>query len=350
MTALSNVAPAPTARGGRFARWLRPAVGIAISAFFLYLVLGRLSLPEVGATLERADLRFIPLALASLACGYALRITRWWLMLRTGTPTIGWRETGSPFLVSIAANNVLPLRIGDVLRMFAFRSRPGLEPSRIAGTLLVERLLDLLVLLAVFAGVLTQVEVAGALSNLVVLGRWAALAGVVAAFCVFSLPLIDRLLFARLRVSAAGRPLVLKLLAVEERLAQTIGAIARPRRFVALVLLSILVWTFEGGLFVSALAAFDPAHAVSAGIFALAVATLATLVPSSPGYIGTFHFFAIQALLVFGFDQTTAAAFAITAHLLLWLPTTLAGLLAFCWSMIRPSGRAGHLDEASSTP
>ena len=71
-------------------------------------------------------------------------------MLRAGAPDLAWSHTGRIFLMGIAANNVLPLRAGDVFRLFAFRNQPGLEPSRVGGTLIVERLLDLVALLADF--------------------------------------------------------------------------------------------------------------------------------------------------------------------------------------------------------
>lgn len=327
-------------------RWGKTFLGLTISAVFVVIVFHGFSLQDVGSALVRADRRMISLGIASLAVGYALRVTRWWLMLRVRTLGLLWTQAAGPFLISVAANNVLPLRAGDILRLFAFRSRPGLEPSRIAGTLVIERLLDLTVLLLIFAIVLTQVVASGALEQMARLGQWVAVIGVLVAVAVFSLPIADRLLFSFLRQSSRvrGKPWVGKLLQLEAVLADTIAGLGSPAILIVLAALSIVIWLFEGGVFVAALAAFDTSHAtVIAAFFALAVATLATLVPSSPGYVGTFHFFAIQALLPFQIAPTTAAAVAISAHLMLWLPTTSAGLLALCWKVVGPSNQTSSV-------
>jgi hypothetical protein len=59
--------------------------------------------------------------------------------------------------------------------------------------------------------------------------------------------------------------------------------------------------------------------------FAAATGTLATLIPSSPGYVGTFDYFAILGLTAFGAPRVLATAFAMVVHLILWLPVTLVG-------------------------
>ena len=59
--------------------------------------------------------------------------------------------------------------------------------------------------------------------------------------------------------------------------------------------------------------------------FACATGTLATLIPSSPGYVGTFDYFAILGMMAYGAGRAISTAFAMLVHLLLWLPVTLAG-------------------------
>ena len=60
----------------------------------------------------------------------------------------------------------------------------------------------------------------------------------------------------------------------------------------------------------------------------MALSTLATLAPSSPGYIGPFHFAASTAIVILGGEEILAAAFALIAHLCVWVPTTLLGIIA----------------------
>ena len=69
----------------------------------------------------------------------------------------------------------------------------------------------------------------------------------------------------------------------------------------------------------------SPRAAVASPWFAAATGTLATLSPSSPGYIGTFDYFAILGITAFGAHRAAATAFAVVVHAMLWLPVTIVG-------------------------
>ena len=339
-TALRGPDEAPPVRRRRVARWLRPILGMGVSALFIWLAVRNLSWTDVRIALAGVDWTVVPLGVLCLAAGYSARITRWWLMLRVTGPEVRWREAGGPFLVSIAANNVLPLRIGDVLRLFAFRGRPGLEAGRVAGTLLVERLLDLFVLLAIFALVLRFVPASAEGAKMVRLAGWAAAAGALVLVALFFAPTLDRLVLQRIAGHPAVRRSALagKVFGVIFLVVDTLRQLSRPGRAVSLVILSVLVWVLEGGVFVSATHAAGVPLDLAGAFFALSTATLSTLLPSSPGYLGTFHFFAMQAAIAFGAAPASAAAFAILVHLMLWAPTTVAGFIVFAVGSLR-SGR-----------
>ncbi len=334
----SPASPDAAHRAGTLTRHLlRPTIGLAVSALFIWLAFRGLSITEIRAALANVDWSLTPLALVFLVAGYAGRITRWWVMLRPTTPQLRWWEAARPFLVSIAANNVLPLRIGDVLRLFAFHGRKGLEAGRVGGTLLLERLLDLFVLLGIFALVLPVVP---AFENSASLARFAGLAAAAGAVALVILMLLAK--FERLVLGRVGQwrlvrdsAIAAKAFHVFSVLVDTLVRLGRLQRMAILVLLSVFAWLMEGGVFLIAAQAVAVPLGFTGSYFALATATLSTLLPSSPGYVGTFHFFAMQAALAFGAPSASAVAFAILAHLLLWAPTTLAGLLAFVTATLK---------------
>jgi uncharacterized protein (TIRG00374 family) len=322
-------------RPASWRRWVRPIVGLVITGIFVSLVLDRLPYKELPQALAVVDWILILPALMCLALGYTARIVRWWRMLQAATPTLRLRETAAPFLTGIAANNVLPLRAGDILRLFAFPGRPGAEPSRVGGTLIVERLLDLLALLFILMVVLPFIP----MGDPVLLSRLAmgsAVLGLVGLAGLFSLPLIRRLILVPLGRHGAVQKsgLAGKLLTIAMDLTGTIIALGSPRRLAALIALSAIAWILEGGVFLSVAAATGIEGGWGAAYLALAMATLSTLIPSSPGYVGTFHFFAMQAALFFGNPDAKAGVFAIVVHLMLWLPTTMAGAAAFAWTSV----------------
>ena len=317
-------------------RWISMVIGTAITIIFVWLIVRRLSFDELVQAFAAMDLHFLPFAVVSLAIGYTARITRWWVMLRVGAPLLAWPHTARIFLMSITANNLLPLRAGDIFRLFAFRGQPGLETSRVGGTLIVERLLDLVTLLLIFIFVLPFVPAGRSTGQLTTLATWGAGLAVAALIGLLALPSLESRVLRRLIETPWIRssPMMSRPLAAASTLVDAITRLWTPRRLAAIVLLSVLIWTFEGGVFVVALVASRVPASLLAAFFALAAATLGTLFPSSPGYIGTFDFFAMQAVSVFGALAGTAALFAITTHLLLWLPTTVAGFVCFLWLVV----------------
>ena len=69
-------------------------------------------------------------------------------------------------------------------------------------------------------------------------------------------------------------------------------------------------------------------------LLVMSMATIATLVPSSPGYVGPFHLAAFTAISLVGGTSSQAGSYAIIVHLALWASTTLAGAIAI-W--LRPN-------------
>ena len=86
------------------ARWARPALGIIVTGVFLWLLSRQIDPAQLGAILARVPARSLLVAVICLAAGYAVRIVRWWWMLRALDPRVRLSACVWPFLVSIAVN------------------------------------------------------------------------------------------------------------------------------------------------------------------------------------------------------------------------------------------------------
>ena len=102
---------------------------------------------EAWEAIQTANPLWMVLGVVALGVDYSLRVVRWWIMMRPVSPELKVSECFGPFLASIAMNNVLPFRAGDVARAFAFQKLLKANPTKTIGTMLVERLLDLVTLL-----------------------------------------------------------------------------------------------------------------------------------------------------------------------------------------------------------
>jgi uncharacterized protein (TIRG00374 family) len=305
---------------------LKLLVGLALSAGALYFLLSGLNTDALRQAWSRLSTAGLLLAVSMLAMGYSLRIVRWWWMLRSFEPRVRVLDCATPFLASIALNNVLPFRAGDAVRAFGFQRQLGLSAATVLGTVLLERLLDLAMLLAfLFAGaarVPATALPAGMTTSAAVLAV-AAVAVVIAL--PFVGPALARRLSPRRTATAVAPSWRASLREGAATLLDSFALLRSPRQAALLLPLTVLIWVLEGAVFASVAADLSSQTAPIAAWFAMATGTLATLLPSTPGYVGTFDYFTMLGLLAFGASREVAAAFSLSVHAVLWVPVTAAG-------------------------
>ena len=312
---------------------LRLGVGIALAGVFGWLTLDQLDAQRIGSALREARPAAWGAAVALLSLGYVFRILRWQTMLRRENPGLRWQDCAGPLLAGFAANNVLPFRAGDLMRGLAFNARLGVGAGGALATLFVERLLDLLMMLLLLGAALwafgfDAARVFGVSGPLLLL-----LAAVVAAVLMFPRLLLP---FSRLVGRLARRlPAAARFQAGLDSAMATLVSLSGGSTMGRLVLWSAAAWLSEGGVYMlvaHSMVSGDAGLSVPGGSWlALPVGTLATLIPSTPGYVGTYDYFTAQAMVLSGNERTAAAAYAFLVHLVLWLPVTLVGGLYLMW-------------------
>jgi glycosyltransferase 2 family protein len=310
-------------------RWLRIGAGWIVALVFITLAFRRVSFEAVISALATARAWPLLIALVAVAAGFGVRIVRWWWMLRALEPALPLRACVRPFLVSLAINNTVPLRVGDVVRAVGFRSALRSSAMAVAGTLLVERLLDVVVLLALLFGGLLALGHGVVARPFVVAG---VVVGVLAGAVLLSLivfPAVIRRSVGWLidRVPSIPESMRARSRRLADQLFDALLVVRPASRTLALLLATVVAWGLEGGAYACVAWSLSADGSAFAPWFALATGTLATMIPSSPGYVGTFDYFAVQGLTAFGASHVIALTFALLVHLLLWLPVTVVGAL-----------------------
>jgi glycosyltransferase 2 family protein len=318
-------------------RWVRFTAGLVITSVCLWLALRHVHIEGVINAAAQAQWSWLSLALIALTADYGVRIYRWWWLLRLCNSEVTLRSCAWPLIVSFAVNNVLPFRAGDALRVIGFRDQLRSTGTWVLATLLIERMLDLTVLLGFF---LLGILGLGNESVSVLYMRTAVVVSCVGAGAWLTLFLMgDRLKAVLLRLghskSASVRNLVRRAEQPIQQLFLALSVIRVPHRILKLIGMSAIVWMGEGGVF------FAIAHAVQydgrafGPLFALATGSLSTLVPSSPGFVGTFDYFTISGLTAYGASGPVSTAAAFIIHIVLWLPLTAAGMAYLLFSSLR---------------
>ncbi len=309
-------------------RWIKPLLGLLVTAAFLGLIARQVDLRALANAFASLALPWLLPALALLAADYALRILRWWWMLRALAPALSPTACAWPYLTSIAVNNVLPFRAGDALRAFGFRRQLQSPAMRILGTLVLERLLDMTTLLGLFFLGLLAVPTDLFPPAITLSAAW--LTGTTALMLAALLLLAPKLpalvhWLAR-RPALAERGFSERVLHWGQSFVETFAILRRPADALALLGLSLAIWLLEAAVFGMVALAFSASVGPLGALFAMATGTLSTLIPSSPGYVGTFDYFTLTAFVAYRIPEATAAAVAFSVHAVLWLPLTLLGL------------------------
>jgi len=334
-------------------RIVQLAVSLGVAGLFVWLAVRTINGPELVSAMAAARPGWVMLGVAAFLSGYCCRIARWRVMLVRDNPGLGWLPISAALYGSIAANNVLPFRAGDALRVFGFSRYLGVPVSTLLATLVVERLLDLLSLLMAFGLALLFLPLTGgAAGTLIGIGGSGLIAIGLVVMAVLLFPqMFEPIAHTCLRILARIAPGIGgKLGEFSERTFATLRHLAHGPRMLILVLWSACAWGFEGAVFWSVAHAIPAMTVPSAGWLSFPVGTLATLLPSTPGYVGTFDFFAIKAAQAMGNSAAASAAFALLVHLVIWLPATIIGGIALLvWNSARqPSGLPQTRERAPS--
>jgi uncharacterized protein (TIRG00374 family) len=304
-------------------RNVQVAVGVAVSLVCLWLAFRGLALAEVGRALAGARYWLLAPALALYFAGVGVRAVRWRRLLLPVADV----PSGRLFpivVIGYMANDVLPARLGEVVRCYVLRRREGVPTSTGLGTVLLERVMDGITMLAFMGAALPFLPFSPALYRL--LAGAAAVFGTGAAVLVLLATrpgLAARVAEATTRVLPAGPRERLRgfALAFFGGLAALGGAGATLRIFA----LSCAAWLLEAGMYLVLMFAFPMVPSPALAVLTTAVANLGTLIPSSPGYVGVFDFLGRSVLGQSGVPGATALAYVLVLHAALALPVTLLG-------------------------
>ena len=247
-------------------------------------------------------------------------------MLRRINADVTWRDCAGPLVASYAINNLVPLRAGDVVRAVAFRKRLNSPVMRLLGTIAIERVLDLLVVLLIFGLVIVVQPPVSMPEQWVEALQWVALAlcGLLIALIVMLRPLDRWLRILEQRVGERGGMFAFAV-AKFRHLHDALELLGSIRHCVVLLLQTALIWTIEGSVFLLVALSLQIDLPALVSWFTMATGALGTAIPSSPGHLGTFDYFVIEAQRVYGTQREVAGVFAIIVHMLLWLPITVVG-------------------------
>ncbi len=299
----------------------RAAVGVAISVVALFIVVHSVDVAAAWDTLKTADPRWIAALLLFVVLDVLLRAVRWRVLL-SPLAAVPYSTTLASLLVGYLANNVLPARLGEVVRSHDLGTRTGLSRPMILGTIVIERVVDTMVVVSIAAIAILVLSVRGIVASAVLVGfalTALLVVGVAVGIYAHRLPGADRL-----RTFLARWPRVREILV---RLRDGLSVASNARAMVVAVVLSLGSWTCTVLAFAAAAQAVGVEPTIGQAALLAAGTNLATAIPAGPGYIGTFELAVVTIATSVGIDREAALAFGLLVHLATLLVTSVGGAI-----------------------
>ena len=294
-------------------------------------LLASVDLAELARQLAATDWAWATVAVVAAPLGIWVRGRRWWYLFPPASDPPGVMPAT---LIGYMGNNLLPLRAGEVVRVYVVArrwSRAGAMSMAqafwlVLATLVVERVFDSVTLVLIIGVLVFLVPVPPAL-------EWAAailLAIDVVAIAVLvtaaRAPALARRLLARL--SRRWPALERRLLPLFETALRGLEGVRTPRHALPLAAWTVAAWAIPAGAAWAMLRAMHVDLPPVAGWVVLAAVGLGISVPSAPGYVGVFHAAVALALGIFGVPPATAVGYALLFHASQFVPITLVGWAA----------------------
>jgi uncharacterized protein (TIRG00374 family) len=305
-------------------------LGGLASVVFMYLAVRRLDYVTLRDVLLSVQIwPWVPIGAASYIAGHLVRGVRCQLLVRHEA-NLRVTTAANVVVVGYAANNVFPARMGEFVRAGMLTERTGIPIVQSLTITLIERVLDGLAILALLLFGLSIGSAPAWAQELARIGL--VVFGIAFAATMLAVQTPSLLISAASRIgSRLSERWHDRLVRIASSVAAAGACLRNPRDTVLIAAYSILVWVLEAGMFVALLPAFGIAPSLAVGAVAMSITNLGLLVPSTPGFIGPFHYFCSQALVAQGATQAVGLAYATVVHLTFYLPVTLWGALAMLW-------------------
>lgn len=325
-------------------RWLTFILGLGISAFFVWLGLRTLDRDLLWKTIQSIDAGWLGVAAVVYFLAAYILAWRWYYLLRPVKP-VHPNRLFPIVIIGYMGNNIYPARIGELVRAYILKRSEQINYAPSLATILVERIFDGLVLLSFILLALLFVDFDEPALQMAIYITAPLFVGALLVFSVLALrPETTRRVYTTIitwLIPAAV--LQEKLVQLAEHFMKGLETLRTPRLLLLTWISSLASWTVEASTYWIVLHAFNFTVTFWVLMLAMGFANLTTIIPSAPGYVGSFHLAVGVTLTAFGVSKEDAGAYAVVMHLILWLPVTLVGFLYF----IRMGMRWSDFDKAT---
>jgi len=323
----------------------RYIIGIILSVIFTYIAFRNVDLVVFFRVFKSIKYGYaVPIVFCTMG-GFVFRAIRWRYLIEP-VKVINVSKLFSSVMIGFMANNILPVRLGEIVRAYSIGKVENISKSSAFATVVIERVIDVFFMLFLFLLLLFLCAFRANFPEELVKGTYYIL-------ILFLFVLIFLLFIMRKRDFVLN--LVEKILgSFPEKISKKIQKVVdsfikgldffhNTHHFIPIIILTVLMWFFYMGSYYFAFMAFDffngSYHAfLLAGVVLLVLGSIGLMIPSAPGAIGTFHSFCILGLVIVGLtDKNQTAAYSVFIHGINYISITSVGFIFFLKENMRLS-------------
>ncbi len=311
-------------------RWRRLLLGSAISLFLLWLAFRSIPAGDVLAVLRTADYRFVLLALLVVLVSPLVRAIRCRLLFYPDQQGLSRLRLAEIILIGQMLNILIPARIGELARIHFLASTQNRSRMLTLGTIVLEKWLDLLLLLIVSILVLLLVPTPSWFRDTRL--SLAAISLLFLLLAVVALRYRTQILaWTELIIQRFPERWHLLLQRAAASALASLDVLRSSRMRVHLIAWSAVVWGLSIAVNYLVMLALGIELPITVAIFLLVALNVGVIVPSAPASLGVFHIICILTLGLFGVPSDLALSYAILLHAIVFLPPIVLGAAGLWW-------------------
>ncbi len=305
-----------------FRFWL----GIAMTILCLTLIFRQTKWDDIWIALRSISFPLILVGQVFFAGNLLMRTVRWRaILLPVGRLSL--IDVFAYLVIGYMANNVLPFRLGEFVRVILLSEKKHLSKSGILATVCVERLLDIWALLAFIVMLSFTTEIPPMFRQGIFIGGGIAFLGML-VFWLLAFSATTEQWLKSLFPQNIPQNLRMNIIQVIHLFIIGLQGLRSTQQIFFLILYSASAWICTVLNVVWVLHAFNLSWLPwYAAFLIVTLSNLGTMFPSSPGAVGVAHFFLMTSLTILSVKRSTALSFAIVHHGVIFLVTSLQGLI-----------------------
>ena len=298
-------------------------IGISIGAVFMYLTLRNIDLSACWVYMRQANLLILAVCMLAYIVGFIVRAVRWKSLLGALVAKTPLARIFSLLILGFFMNNTLPFRLGELVRVQVSGKKLKIPRSSVLATMVVERLFDGLSFVVMFLMVIAVLPFPDWARKSFIAASTLFIGGIV---CLFFLVRHQSIAVKWFNKMPLHIPLVERLKNAGINFIAGLHMFTNTVLLIKVALLSIVVWSIEGMVFMVTGYAFGIHITIFQAFFVMLLIATGTLLPPAPGYIGTIEFLGVTGLTLLGIDKNRAFGFVFTFHMLQLLTIACLGV------------------------